>query len=140
MQEVYKKKGDPMITDSSRGILLADHASKALTGMIKEKLDAEYEKRMPSTQFGAVSKRGADQASHIVRTAIDVAARWNFSIVVLFLDLVKAFDRVIRELVYGWGPTPPVDKVAFLKTRGVSERAAAWIIDYLEVHGNLLAQ
>ena len=92
MQEVYKKKGDPMITDPSRGILLADHASKALPCMIKEKFDAEYEKRMPSAQFGAVSKRGTDQASHIVRTAIDVAARWNFSIVVLFLDLVNAFD------------------------------------------------
>ena len=101
MQNVYKKKGDPMITDSSRGILLADHSGKALAGMVKEKIDPEYVVKMPSTQFGAVPKRGTDQASHIVRSAADAAAMWNFSIVVLFLDLVKAFDRVIRELVFG---------------------------------------
>ena len=140
MQNVYKKKGDPMITDSSRGILLADHSGKALAGMVKEKIDPEYVVKMPSTQFGAVPKRGADQASHIVRSAADAAAMWNFSIVVLFLDLVKAFDRVIRELVFGWGPHPPVDKTGFLKARGVSDRASAWIIDYLNEHGNLLAQ
>ena len=59
---------------------------------------------------------------------------------VLFLDLVKAFDRVIRELVFGRGSQPPTDIAAFLRAHGVFERAAPWIIDYLNEHGNLLAQ
>ena len=136
----YKKKRDPMVADSSRGILLADHAGKALTGMIKEKIDPVYDERMPETQFGAVAKRGTDQASHIVRTAADAATMWNYSIVVLFLDLVKAFDRVIRGLVFGWGPNPPTAKTPFLRPRGVSDRAVTWILDYLDEHGSLLAQ
>ena len=74
MQEGYRRKGDPMITDSSRGILLADHSGKALSGMVKEKTDPAYEQLMLATQFGAVSTRRTDQASRIVRTAADAAA------------------------------------------------------------------
>ena len=101
-----KRKGGPMIADSRKGILLANHSGKALTGMVKEKIGPEYVEKMPSTQFGAIPKRGTDQASHIVRSAADAVMMLTYSIVVLFLDLVKAFDRVIRELVFGWGAQP----------------------------------
>ena len=33
-----------------------------------------------------------------------------------------------------------MDKLAFLKARGVSDRAATGIVDYLNEHSNLLAQ
>eukprot|EP00959_Pyramimonas_sp_CCMP1952_P312454 6540074-Pyramimonas_sp.AAC.1 len=54
--------------------------------------------RMPLTQFGAVPKRGADVATLLIRAALGAAHLKNLSVVVLFVDLVKAFDRVIREL------------------------------------------
>ena len=62
---------------------------------------------MPPNQHGAVALRGTDFASHIIATAIDIAALLTLNIFVLFVDLTKAFDRVIRQLPLGWGGLPP---------------------------------
>ena len=53
------------------------------------------------------------------------------SIFVLFLDLVKAFDRVLREMVMGWDSTLDADKVAKLKSLGASNRADEWIHQFI---------
>ena len=140
MQEVYKKKGDPRDCDSSRGILLADHSGKALAGIVKQAIDPIYESKMPATQFGAVPRRGTDQASLMIRAAIEVSILKGCSIAVLFVDLVKAFDKVIREIVFGWGPSPPADKKTALRALGVSEAAANWILQYLDEKGHLFHQ
>lgn len=113
MQDVYKKKGDPMITDSSRGILFADHAGKGLIGMVKEKIDPAYEKMMPATQFGAVSKRGTDQASHIVRSAADAAAMRNFNIVVFFSTSSKLSTGSFEIWYSDGGQSLPLTKPLF---------------------------
>ena len=63
-------------------------------------------------------------ASHLIRSAIDVAKLHNLSVFVLFVDLVKAFDKVVRQLIYGWGPERPADAVAHLCALGVSLDAA----------------
>ena len=114
MAPVFKKKGPIEICDNSRGILLEDHSGKALKGIIKSCIDPAYESHMPQSQFGAVRGRGTDMASHIVRSAIDAAKLLHLSLFVLFVDLVKAFDKIIRQLVYGWGPVRPPDAVAQL--------------------------
>ena len=33
---------------------------------------------------------------------LDYASSWGMSVAVLSVDLVKAFDKIIRELVLGW--------------------------------------
>ena len=140
LQEVWKKKGDARLTDSSRGVLLADHSGKALAGAVKSALDPVYRVKVPETQFGAVPHRGTDEATLLIRAAMELAALRNFSIVVLFIDLVKAFDKVIREIVFGWGPQPPSDPVAALVGLGVSPNAAAWIARYIAERGHLFEQ
>eukprot|EP00973_Karenia_brevis_P064818 9003079-Karenia_brevis.AAC.1 len=69
---------------------------------------------MPATQHGAVKGRGTDIASHTIRSAQAAAKLLRKSIFVLFVDLVKAFDKAIRELVYGWGQSKPDDPVGYL--------------------------
>ena len=140
MVDVYKKKGDASDCNSSRGILLADHSGKALTGIVKNAIDPFYEHHMPPTQFGAVKHRGTDMATHLIRSAIDTAKLLELSIFVLFVDLVKAFDKVIRQLVFGWGSSKPEDPVSFLCTLGVERVSAQWICDYIDERGHLLQQ
>jgi hypothetical protein len=135
-----RKKGPTTICDNSRGILLADHSGKGLTALIKNKLDPDYTANIPSNQYGAVALKGTDFASHVVRSAISHASRVGASILVLFLDLVKAFDKAIRQLVYGWGPVVPPDPVAELVALGVTPKAAAWMARYIEQKGHVLEQ
>ena len=103
----FTNKGDSRITDDHRGILLSDHAGKALHSTVKDQIEPSYVEHMPVDQHGAVTKRGTDFASHIVTSAISVAHLLKLSLFVLFVDLTKAFDRVIRQLVHGWGEIQP---------------------------------
>ncbi|CAK0891691.1 unnamed protein product [Prorocentrum cordatum] len=138
MQNVYKNKGKPTHCDDHRGILLADTCSKGLTSIIKESIDLACAAHIPRSQYGAVAKRGADYASMVVRLFISFATASKKSIFVLFLDLVKAFDKAIREIVFGFGPMPPEDPAAAFEALGVSRPAAAWIASYLQTHGPVL--
>ena len=70
---VYKNTGDSRNTDDHRGILLSDHAGKAMHSMVKDKIEPNYVAHMPVDQHGAVAKRGTDFASHFVTSAIAVA-------------------------------------------------------------------
>ena len=96
MAPIYKGKNDAEICDNARGILLADHSGKALVGRIKNAVEEQYNSGVPLSQYGAVCGRGTDFATHVVRTLASIAERENWSIFSLFLDLVKAFDRVNR--------------------------------------------
>ncbi|CAK0897979.1 unnamed protein product [Prorocentrum cordatum] len=136
----WKRKGDIRSCDASRGLLLSDHAAKGLAGMVKQSVEPAYEQNVPQDQYGAVRRRGADFATHIVVTVAALAKAMNWSIFILFLDLVKAFDRVVRQLVVGWGEVPAGERLAYLRSLGVAESAAAWIIEYLEERGPLLEQ
>jgi hypothetical protein len=140
LPSIYKKKGDSQDCDSSRGILLADHAGKGLASLVKEAIDPIYERKVPETQFGAVRGRGTDMATHIALSSAHYAQVMQLSIAMIFLDLVKAFDRIVRQLVVGWGRTPPVDKHAYLRGLGLPPGAAEWVANYLVRHGDLLSQ
>eukprot|EP00973_Karenia_brevis_P047183 6548786-Karenia_brevis.AAC.1 len=62
------------------------------------------------------------------------------SVCVLFIDLVKAFDKVIRQVVHGWGHSPPPDRVAYLCELGVSAPASKWMVEYIDARGPLFTQ
>ena len=64
----------------------------------------------------------------------------NLSFFILFVDLVKAFDKVIRQLVMGWGRNKPTDTVAYLCSFGVSDTSAVWISQYIDGRGAQFAQ
>ena len=82
--------------------MLSDHLAKAYIGILNSNVASTYDKRISHTQFGATSGGGTDIPAHIVQSAIEYAHHFGLSIFVMFLDLEKAFDRVIRELVFGY--------------------------------------
>ena len=139
-QNVWKKKADPEIMDNHRTLLLADHASKGLTGMIKAALDEPYITHQPDCQYGARPGRGTDMASHLIQSLINYAALASWSLLVLFVDLTKAFDLVVRQLLYGWGEVPEHHRKCHLLDLGLTERAADWIVQYIQARGPLLKQ
>ena len=54
-------------------IMLAPLAAKALVARLKDTIDAVYVKMVGESQYGAVSKRGTAQASHILRALVEHA-------------------------------------------------------------------
>eukprot|EP00973_Karenia_brevis_P050951 7074997-Karenia_brevis.AAC.1 len=124
----------------SRGILLACHSFKAVLSAVLEPFESCYHHNIPECQHGAVKSKGTDLATHVVLTAIDLAARWAWCIFILFVDLSKAFDRVVRELVMGIPPSCKTSLLDYLASVGVPRKAAEWIDAYLKQHGPLLRQ
>ena len=77
---------------------MADHSGKAIAGMVKRAIDPQYNIHQPDNQYAA-PRKGTDIATHVIKSAIAAAAMMQMSIFVLFVDLVKAFDKIIRQLV-----------------------------------------
>ena len=140
---LYKGKGPKDECDSHRGLLLADHSGKAFASRIDQVINPVYESNMPESQFGAVSKRGTDYAAHIVQSLIAIAEKRGWSIFVLYVDLVKAFDRVVRELLFGYPSEVPDDasaKKLYLEALGLPTEVADKIFTYIEEKRPLLEQ
>ena len=134
--DVYKRKGDAAECDASHGILLSDHISKGLCRILADHIFPAYKDNMPADQFGATSGRGTDMASHIVRTFIAHCTAAKLSMFVLFVDLVKAFDRVIREIVPVW-PHDVQDLAAYLASLGLTPEQVDWTAAFVSRHGGL---
>ena len=134
------KNGNCADCDNSRGILLACHCFKVLLSLVMAPVTAVYNQMVPATQFGAVSKRGSDFATHVVLTAIDAAKRWAWSIFILFVDLSKVFDRVIREIALGIPTNLNGTLHQHLRGLGLSDRQAKWVAQFMAENGPILAQ
>ena len=99
----------------------------------------KYETAMPQSQYGAVNGRGTDFATHLVRSFLDYCSIASLSVFILFVDLVKAYDRIVREIVLGWSDDA-CDPWSYLLQLGLAEEQAAWLIDYLAKYGHLFQQ
>eukprot|EP00973_Karenia_brevis_P002825 383944-Karenia_brevis.AAC.1 len=91
-------------------------------------------------QCGAVIGKGTDVATHLVRSAIAAGKLLSLSVFVLFVDLTKAFDKVIRQIVFGWGTAEPDDRVQYLMSLGVTRTSAEWVEAYIRERGHVFAQ
>ena len=141
--DLYKGKGDTLEPDNSRGLLISDHMAKSFTTVLKEEIDESYTEFMPPSQHGAVEGLSTDFAHHFLLSCIDYAASMKLCIFVLFVDLTKAYDKVLRELVFGWPSNVNADRasrIAYLIDCGATEDVAAWIYEYLEEHGTAFEQ
>ena len=76
----------------------------------------------PTPLFGATTQRGADYAAHILVTLTEVCRKRKKSFFVLSVELVKAFDQVIRELVFGI-PPGVTDVSRHVRDLGLTETA-----------------
>ena len=77
-----------------------------------------YEQYIPDVQCGATAGKGTDFASHLIRSVQAYTKAWGKSLGLLFLELTKAYDRVIRELVFRWFQTGPSDTMR--RQRGIA--------------------
>ena len=99
------------------GLLLSDHLAKAYIDILKDNVIPLYNLNLSRTQFGAIAGGGTDMPCHLVQSAIAYAKFMNLCIFVLFLDLEKAFDKVLRELVFGFPHDLPSNPESKLETK-----------------------
>ena len=95
-------------------------------------------RRIPAVQMGAVSRRGTDSGTHMLTSFIDSRSSDNDSIGICFVDLVKTFDRVLRELVMGWprsmtsaGVATTSHPIEYLRKVGVGMEDAIWLVNWI---------
>ena len=139
MVNVHKRKGPVEECDSHRGILLADHLGKGMCTLLAPEIDTAYCKGIPQDQYGAAKERSTDFATHVLLSFIAVCNACAMSYFVLFVDLVKAFDRIVRELVFGW-PAYASDPREYLRGIGLNPEQVEWIAEYVAKHGSVLEQ
>ena len=138
--DLYKKKGNPDDCGNSRGLLISDHLAKGFVGILKEGMQEKLDAANPSDQYGGRTGGGTDYATYVVKSMIDYARVASMSIFVLFIDLVAACDKVVRELVFGWPHDGGADKKEYLTSIGIPDDAAEHFIHYIEVNGTVFEQ
>ena len=91
------KKGEKTVCDNHRGIALLSHAGKIYTRILEMRLRDCVEDVLHDCQFGF-----RKYYRPRVHSEIDVRKCWEWDIdkYALFIDLQKAFDRVIRSLLW----------------------------------------
>ncbi|CAK0884901.1 unnamed protein product, partial [Prorocentrum cordatum] len=139
MQNVRERKGPPTDCDESRGIVLEDHAAKSLKQLLSHMVTGPCQDTVPEVQHGAVAGRGADyaaQLAHSFQAYCNATGRSSFA---WFVDLAKAFDRIVMEVVLGW-PCDATDPEAYLASLGLSPDQSAWTAQWAARHGCLFAQ
>ena len=125
---------------NSRGLLVSDHLAKAFIGQLKNEIEPAYARNMPESQCGGVAVGGTEYAHHTITTCIDYAKIMGMSIFVLFLDLEKAFDKVVREIVLGWPQNISVAPIEYLLGLGLPSDAAQWLCEYIRQFGSVFHQ
>ena len=84
--------------------------------------------------------RGVAFASHCVRSFLDVCRLHGLSSFVLFVDLSKAYDFAIRELLLGWFHHDSASNFDYLRSLGIPEITANAILDFIDKQGLLFEQ
>ena len=64
--DIFKNKGDSMVCDQSRGILLACHVFKLFFSFLVDAMNEPYFNALPPSQQGSVPGGGTDFATHVV--------------------------------------------------------------------------
>ena len=140
LQKIWKRKGDASDCDANRGILLADHCSKVGTGVAQQRVHDAYLQYIPLCQYGCAKHRGTAQASLYSSVFWDACAVMERSAAILFLDLSKAFDLCVREVLFGWRDDFLGDKADYLHKMGVDKEFCQDLVNEINRSGGLLAE
>ena len=98
--KILAKKGDLSNPGNYRGIMLLEAAYKIVAILIHERLQPIAEGLDHEAQCGFRPGRGCTDAVYTVKLAMKKRREHGQETWILFLDLVKAFDRVPRELLW----------------------------------------
>ena len=97
---ILPKKGDLTDTNNYRGIALGDICAKIISSIITTRLTKYLQKIGIEEQYGSQYNKGCPDATFSLKTALQIIKEHNLSSYVLFVDLVKAYDSVNRELLW----------------------------------------
>ena len=140
MANIFKKQNSPQICDGWRGIFINSHVGNILAGLLYDALESSFVKLVGSTQIGGAPGVGMAPATHVVRIFLDVARLKNMSVMVLFVDLSKAFDYLIRELVLGWpAHIGPAERRRYLAKVGVPEQQVDAMLNLIDCQPSAFA-
>ena len=97
---ILAKKGDLSNPGNYRGIMMLEVAYKILANLLHARLEPIMESLDHETQCGFRRRRGCSDAIFTIQQLIAKRREHGLETWVLFIDLVKAFDRVPRELLW----------------------------------------
>ena len=97
---ILAKKGDLSDPGNYRGIMLLETAYKIIATIIHERLRPIEEGLDHEGQCGFRTERGCPDSTFTVKMGMKKRREHGLETWILFLDLVKAFDRVPRELLW----------------------------------------
>ena len=97
----YKGKGPTDLCRSYRSLLVSNHLGKAVHRTIRQHYAPIYERFMQAQQTGGRRKTPVQLPQHQVRAFARHAKLKGHSTGILYLDLVEAFYRVLREVPMG---------------------------------------
>ena len=146
LASLWKKKGSAADCGNSRGLLISDHISKAFIGTLKDEMQQQVQDNTADNQFGGMAGGGTDFPNHTIRSVLQYAKMCSLSVFVLFLDLEKAFDKVICEIVMGWPQTAAesftteTQQLDYLRSIGIAAWAAEHIVRLLRDKGSVFQQ
>ena len=81
--------------------------------------------------------RGAERSVWAQALHEEAASADGRATAAVYLDLVKAFDKAIRELVFGFLHGVRFhERVPYLISSGVPERDAAWLVHFVDSNGS----
>ena len=136
--DLYKKKGNPTECSSHRGLQIADHLAKSFVGKLRDTIKTQVEEYLPCDQFWGVKGGGTDYPVHIIQSMVSYAALAKLSVFVLFVDLVAAYDSVVREIALGLPHNLEEDGESYLRSIGLSSDVAKHVLEFLENGGPVL--
>jgi hypothetical protein len=97
---ILPKKGDLADPNKWRGIALGDIAAKCISSIIASRLTKYLSEFGIDEQCGSLFGKGCADATFTLKTALQTLREHNHEAHVLFVDLVKAYDTVNRELLW----------------------------------------
>eukprot|EP00438_Fugacium_kawagutii_P014861 Skav220137 [mRNA] locus=scaffold1320:42612:47876:- [translate_table: standard] len=101
----WKQKGPQNVRESFRSLLVSSHVGKTLHRALRQHQNHLYRGWMQNQQLGGRAKTPVSLASHLTRAYHRVQLNRSRSVGIVFLDLRKAFYRVIRPLAVGGSMT-----------------------------------
>ena len=100
---VIPKGGDNRVCENNRGISLQAHMGKVIESVIETRLH-KYIVLLPNgindTQFGGLNGKSTEDASFISMLITESAINKGITIFKCYIDLVKAYDRVNRKILF----------------------------------------
>jgi len=97
---ILPKKGDLADPNKWRGIALGDIAAKCVSSIIATRLTKYLSEFGIDEQCGSLFNKGCADATFTLKMALQTLREHNQDAHILFVDLVKAYDTVNRELLW----------------------------------------